>query len=141
MRLLSASRSKRPSVAYVGRVLLVVFFLIMATALAYYLYSFSLAADSRGWPEAQGTVERSTVKGGWQGRSGTPLWQRLRRLDVEVVYRVGERSYRCSRLSFFGSLLHSEPDVERLLASLSPGQVVPVHYDPAAPDRCVLIPG
>jgi len=142
LRLRSRTRDKRPSIAYVGRVLLVVFFLIMAAALGYYLYSLSLAASSRDWPAVPGTVEHSGIERGSHGRISTPAFRRLFRLEVEVVYQVNKRTYRCSRLSFSGStLFRSQPEVEQLRATLSPGRVVPVYYDPTAPSRCVLLPG
>ena len=95
---------------------------------------------SQQWPEAAGTVvtvEAEPAVGRGAGRrEQVEAWQ------PKVVYRyeVDGRPYTSGRLEFDPAHARmSRSEVDDLLRGYRPGMAVRVRYDPARPERAVLV--
>ena len=89
---------------------------------------------ARAWPIVKGTIlasEETAV----DARYGPTF-----RNDIRYSYRVGGEAWEGTRVHFLGSaytsVAFSEPG-----AAYAVGDIVDVHYDPAAPSRAVLTVG
>ncbi|OWQ88812.1 hypothetical protein CDN99_15145 [Roseateles aquatilis] len=107
--------------------------LVCLTFLAWYGSEWMHAQASRDWPRTPALVVDTTIVDG-QGKNRGKQY-----LEVHYRYAVEDRSYVGSRLAF-GSRWSGDPASLAALASrLKPG--MPVRYDPATPERAVLLPG
>jgi hypothetical protein len=97
-------------------------------------------AEAAGWPETAGRVVSSSVEhyqkrvGG--ARSGTlaTFYEPV----VEYAYRVNDRDYHSTQLSFGGKAAGSQAIAEAKAARYPAGDQVLVHYDPKNPSNAVV---
>lgn len=89
---------------------------------------------ARAWPIVKGTILASE-EAAVDGRYGPTF-----RNDIRYSYHVGGKTWEGTRAHFLGggytSVAFSEPGT-----AYTVGDIVDVHYDPAAPSRAVLTVG
>lgn len=90
------------------------------------------AAPTRAWPATGGVVVASAVEAG-TGRSGGD------RPRVAYAYTVAGRAYTGHEIG--RAMGYTRAGARRWVAQFPVGARVPVYYDPAAPERAVLVPG
>jgi hypothetical protein len=97
--------------------------------------------QARSWPETTGTVLVSRVQAtkktpgdpGYNTTSGSNISNEPL---VEYEYQVGNRNYRCRRITIGEKT--SEYEIEEILARYPVGAIVTVYYNPANPQKAVL---
>lgn len=99
--------------------------------------------DSREWPTTQGLITSAHItqrtnsdshKGGYSGSSRYQY-----EVQVTYSYQVDGLPYTGKRLRIRPTTYSNEQHARRELADYPVGQQVKVHYDPAEPERSVLI--
>jgi hypothetical protein len=97
-------------------------------------------AEAAGWPETAGRVVSSSVehyqKRVGDARSGTLVT--FYEPVVEYAYRVNDRDYHSTQLSFGGKAAGSQATAEAKAARYPAGDQVLVHYDPKNPSNAVV---
>lgn len=103
------------------------------------------AAAIRRWPQATGTVVLSRVEEFTVRRDKAQRTSRgMRRMRtafmpvVEYTYSVGGRDYSSRSIWADTEVSGDQSYAEKMAARYQPGQIVMVHYDPAAPKRAAL---
>jgi hypothetical protein len=94
------------------------------------------ARDVAGWPATEGVVEASVVE-----RREKSMRRSNVEFEVQVCYafRVGGRTYRCTRVAIGRTeCFETEREARRRATAWRAGQTVRVMYDPARPDHAVL---
>jgi hypothetical protein len=87
--------------------------------------------ERRNWLQVEATVVRSELVGGRNYRPEVELEYRVDGATYHVVSNVGATGFGSKR---------SRYDVgKHLIADYPPGRTVMLHYDPAEPDRAVLL--
>jgi len=100
----------------------------------------SQVAEASGWPKTGGRVVRSTVEhyrkrvGGAQTGTLVTFYEAV----VEYSYRVNDRDYHSTQLSFGGKAASSQASAEAQAAHYPMGSLVLVHYDAKNPSNAVL---
>jgi hypothetical protein len=94
-----------------------------------------LALDSEGWATAPGVVTDSFVRTGRRG--GRRRGRGSRTAVVTYDYRVGETTFRGSRVAFFRMMQDADETKDRYYR----GRRVVVYFDRANPAESVLEPG
>src|SRR5262245_13927308 len=92
------------------------------------------------WPETRGKVIASGVKSHMK-TPGEPGYnfkdtEVTNEPHVEYEYKVGDRTYRCSRITIGERTTNSE--LEEILDRYPVGAQVTVYYDPANPNKALL---
>jgi hypothetical protein len=90
------------------------------------------------WCETRGTIAHAAVRAVWERTSGQTLDWRSWWADVGYDYVVDGQSYRGQRVAF-GYRGLSRAGAEDVVARFPTGASVPVWYDPARPERAVLM--
>jgi Protein of unknown function (DUF3592) len=90
---------------------------------------------SNSWPTAEGNVLKSEVA--TDLRRGQPVYS----AEVEYDYSVQGKAYHGAIVRVGNMTTKSRMDAEGIVAQFPVGKPVAVHYDPADPSACCLIPG
>lgn len=97
-------------------------------------------AEAAAWPQTAGRIVKSTVEhyrqrvGGAQSGTLVTFYAAV----VEYSYRVADRDYHSTQLSFGGKSAGSQDLAEAKAARYPVGSQVMVHYDPRNPSNAVL---
>jgi hypothetical protein len=97
-------------------------------------------AEASGWPATGGRIVKSSVEhyrkrvGGAQSGTLTTFYEPV----VEYSYRVADRDYHSTQVSFGGKSASSQAVAEAAAARFPTGNLVLVHYDPKNPSNAVL---
>jgi hypothetical protein len=99
-----------------------------------------LSAAAARWPQTVGRIVSSSVESykTRTGRGDSGTGATVYQVVVEYSYRVGNRDYHGTRLSFGGQVSAGRELAEAKAAQYPPGSDVMVHYDPANPSDAVL---
>jgi len=111
-------------------VVLALLFVVSCASLPQYLR----IRKSPQWPTVQGVITVSETlfhHGRFEGYTG----------NIRYRYRVGDKEYLGTRLSFEAVHLGTQDNWRQVLAPYPLGKTVTVFYDPAHPDVAVLEPG
>ena len=93
------------------------------------------ALDSPDWPQVLGSVRSAEVKRGC-GRQRNSY-----EVAVRYDYSVHGLEYHGTRVDFGRGYCGSEAGAKALSQSFAPGAAVKVYFDPAQPERSVLLAG
>jgi hypothetical protein len=97
-------------------------------------------AEASGWPATGGRIVKSSVEhyrkrvGGAQSGTLATFYEPV----VEYSYRVADRDYHSTQVSFGGKSAASQAVAEAAAARYPTGNLVLVHYDPKNPSNAVL---
>ena len=97
-------------------------------------------AEASGWPAIGGRIVKSGVEhyrkrvGGAQSGTLTTFYEPV----VEYSYRVNDREYHSTQVSFGGKSASSQAIADAAAARYPTGNLVLVHYDPKNPSNSVL---
>ncbi|MEA2811813.1 MAG: hypothetical protein QOJ17_5954, partial [Rhodospirillaceae bacterium] len=102
--------------------------------------SRSQVAEAAGWPQTSGRIVASTVEHYRQrvGGARTGTLVTFYEPVIEYSYRVADRDYHSTQLSFGGKAAGSQELAEARAARYPLGAQVVVHYDPKNPANAVL---
>jgi hypothetical protein len=108
------------------------------------VHRLRIARASADWPSVTGTILTSEVES--RHRSADATGTRLERgyeylPRVKYQYRVDGAVHRSTRITFDDLRFDSAIAAQAVADRYAPGSEVPVHYDPAQPDRAILEPG
>jgi hypothetical protein len=96
--------------------------------------------EARRWPETTGKVIASRVQSLRKPPTGPtsspPHMKVTNQPFVQYEYKVGRRTYRCSRISVAEQVDGAE--LREVLERYPVGKAVTVYYDPARPERALL---
>jgi hypothetical protein len=97
-------------------------------------------AEASGWPQTSGRIVTSTVEHYRQrvGGARTGTLVTFYEPVIEYSYRVDDREYHSTQLSFGGKAAGSQEIAEARAARYPLGSEVTVHYDPKNPSNAVL---
>ena len=98
------------------------------------------SAAAARWPQTVGRIVSSSVESHKTraGSAGSGTWVTVYQAVVEYSYRVGDRDYHSTQLSFGGRVSAGREGAEATAARYRPGSDVMVRYDPANPSDAVL---
>jgi hypothetical protein len=98
------------------------------------------SAAAARWPLTIGRIVSSRVESYRTrvGRAGSGSWVTVYQAVVEYSYRVGNRDYHSTQLSFGGRVSAGREFADAKAAKYRPGSDVMVRYDPANPSDAVL---
>ncbi|MDA3894800.1 MAG: DUF3592 domain-containing protein [Desulfobacteraceae bacterium] len=103
-------------------------------------YEMKGAAESRAWPEAQGSITSSHVS----KETSRDSEQRLRTTyypNVAYQYQIAGRGYTGTRINFGGRTGGMEWVAQRTVDRYPAGKIIIVHYNPQEPTYAVLEAG
>lgn len=102
-------------------------------------YSFNLISSanaSTGWPQVSATIVDSSVSTS-RHRRGRVRYNP----HVEYTFQVNQQTYSGKVISFGGVSFSEEAEAQQVANHFSRGSTHLIHYDPADPANCVIVPG
>ena len=94
---------------------------------------------SKSWPSVQGEIVRSDIKKRQEYDSEKKRYYYMYSPDISYAYVVNSNQYHGHRITFGDMATKSRKRVVRILKDYPVGKKVTVYYDPARPDRSVLV--
>ncbi|MCA9116276.1 MAG: DUF3592 domain-containing protein [Planctomycetaceae bacterium] len=105
-------------------------------ALTYAVNQIRSATGSESWPQAQATIVNSSVSTTRPRRGGVRYHP-----SVNYTFQVNQQTYSGKLISFGGVSFSDEAEAQQVANHFSRGSTHQIHYDPADPANCVIIPG
>ena len=100
---------------------------------------FTLAEESRGWPEIQGTIVESGIRSDYGERGDAEV--ESKRAVVVYEFELEGILHRSNRVAWSDAPMGDIERTERYLADYPVGREVTVRYQPGHADNAVLRPG
>lgn len=94
------------------------------------------ANASSSWPQASAKVVASSVSTS-RHRRGRVRYNP----KVEYTFQVNQQTYRGDRIAFGGVSFSDEAEAQQVASHYARGTEHLIHYDPADPENCVIVPG